>query len=394
MVYPTHPKYILSNRPFGEPMAQRTREIYKPGDIETNLVGVTSQHLARNLSQLGIPAVHARTLFRRMYKDLAAEPWADPTLPRGLAAHLRAYGRLELPTIKKALRSGYDQSVKFLLELSDGREIEAVLMPEKARLTLCLSSQVGCAQACVFCHTGRMGLTRQLSAGEIVGQLLLAQRWLADNTDWLQAVRLAPETRISNVVFMGMGEPLDNVDAVNQAVTIMTDPYGLALGLAHISVSTAGHLDGIRELYAAHPKARLALSVHSAFDSKRSRIMPINRRWPLAEVVAWLREHLGADGPPVMFQYTMIAGVNDSDEDSEALAALTVGLNAKINLIPLNDVATSRLAAPDPGRIQAFRDHLHRRGIRVMVRYSKGQDIAAACGQLVAIESKAKADLN
>jgi len=375
-------------------MAQRTREIYKPGDIETNLIGVTSQQLAHSLSQRGIAAVHARTLFRRLYKDLAVEPWTDPTLPRGLAAHLSAHGRLELPNIKKALRSGYDQSVKFLCELRDGREIEAVLMPEKARLTLCLSSQVGCAQACVFCHTGRMGLTRQLSVAEIVGQLLLAQRWVAANPEWLHDVRLSPGTRISNVVFMGMGEPLDNVEAVSQAVTIMTDPYGLALGLAHISISTAGHLEGIKQLYAAHPKARLALSVHSAFESKRSRIMPINKRWPLAAVVGWLREHLGCDGPPVMFQYTMIAGVNDSDDDAEALRALTSGLNAKINLIPLNDVATSRMSAPAPERIQAFRDHLHRAGIRVMVRYSKGQDIAAACGQLVAIEAKNKTALN
>ncbi len=371
-------------------MAQRTREIYKPGDIETNLVGVTSKHLAQTLAGLGIAGIHARTIFRRMYKDLAAEPWSDPTLPRNLADYWRSHGRMELPKIKKALRSGYDQSIKFLCELHDGSEIEAVLMPEKARLTLCLSSQVGCAQGCVFCHTGRMGLIRNLSVAEIVGQLLLAEHWLLANPDWTEAVRLPPNARISNVVFMGMGEPLDNVEAVSEAVSIMTDPYGLALGLAHISVSTAGHLDGIKQLYANHPKARLALSVHSAFDQKRSRIMPINRRWPLAEVVAWLREHLGADGPPVMFQYTMIAGVNDSHDDAQALLELTSGLNAKINLIPLNDVATSRLAAPVPERIQAFRDHLHRHGVRVMVRYSKGQDIAAACGQLVALNKKSE----
>ena len=369
-------------------MAQREQEIPSTTDLPTALVGTTRQALASHLRAAGMSDVHARTLFRRIYKDRLLEPWVDPTLPHRLVAHLEALGRVDLPKIKVARRSGYDQSVKFLCELSDGREVEAVLMPEKARLTLCLSSQVGCAQGCVFCHTGRMGLIRHLTAGEIVGQLLLAEHWLSANPDWLAAVRLPADARISNVVFMGMGEPLDNVESVTQAIEIMTDPYGLALGLAHISVSTAGHLDGIKKLYAALPKARLALSVHSVDEGKRSRIMPINRRWALAEVVDWLRARLGVDGPPVMFQYTMIAGVNDSDEDALALAELTSGLNAKINLIPLNDVATSRLSAPAPDRIQAFRDHLHRAGIRVMVRYSKGQDIAAACGQLVAIQNK------
>jgi 23S rRNA (adenine2503-C2)-methyltransferase len=189
--------------------------------------------------------------------------------------------------------------------------------------------------------------------------------------------------RVTNIVFMGMGEPLDNVDAVVDAISILTDPYGLALGLRRISVSTAGHLDGIEALLARVPGVRLALSVHSVDEAKRSKIMPINRRWPLALVLERLRRHLGPSQAPVMLQYTMIKGVNDALADAERLAELTAGLNAKINLIPLNEVGPSRLSAPPPETIQAFRDVLHARGLRVMVRYSKGQDIAAACGQLV-----------
>jgi 23S rRNA (adenine2503-C2)-methyltransferase len=331
----------------------------------------------------GHPAVHARALFRAAYKELAPEPWAEPTLPKALAAALAEELDASGPALAAAHVSGYDRSVKFLVALADGREVEAVLMPEKRRLTLCVSSQVGCAQGCVFCHTGRMGLVRHLTAGEIVGQLVLADRWLAAHPDWLEAARLPRSARLSNVVFMGMGEPLDNVDAVATALEILTDPLGPALGLARISVSTAGHLDGLDRLLDRVPKARLALSVHSADEQRRSRLMPINRRWPLTQVLARIKERQATGAAPVLLQYTLIAGVNDGIDDAYALAALTAGLAAKVNLIPLNEVEPSRLAAPAPDRIQAFRDVLHAAGLRVMVRYSKGQDIAAACGQLV-----------
>lgn len=331
----------------------------------------------------GHPSVHARAIFRNAYKRLHQEPWQGTALPRALVARLADDFQLDGPRLVDSHRSGYDASLKFLVGLGDGSEVEAVLMPEKQRLTLCLSSQVGCAQGCVFCHTGRMGLKRDLTAGEIIGQLVLANRWLAAHPEWLREVRLPAEQRVTNVVFMGMGEPLDNVDAVIEALRIMTEPYGLALGISRISVSTAGHLDGLRRLLAALPTARVALSVHSIEDGQRSRIMPINRRWPLAEVVAFLRERLGPTGQPVMFQYTMIRGVNDTLAEAARLADLCSGLDAKINLIPLNAVSASRLSAPSPETIQAFRDVLHARGLRVMVRYSKGQDIAAACGQLI-----------
>lgn len=358
-----------------------------PEFVTVNFFDLDRQALQAWCAAEGFSPVHARTLMRQAYKKLDATPWLEPSLPRPLVAAAQKAFVTTGPRLATEHVSAYDASIKFLVRLDDGTQVEAVLMPEKSRLTLCLSSQVGCAQACVFCHTGRMGLTRNLTQSEIIGQVLAVSRWLEDNAKWLAAARLPRDQTITNLVFMGMGEPLDNVDAVSGAITTMTDPWGLALGLARISVSTAGHVDGINNILDIIPKARLALSIHSAIDSTRSRLMPINRRWPLAEVVDTLRRRLGPLGTPVMFQYTLINGVNDHLEDAEALAALAAGLSVKINLIPLNEVGASRLRAPPPERIQAFRDVLHAKGLRVMVRYSKGQDIAAACGQLIVKEA-------
>lgn len=351
--------------------------------MRQDFLQMTRTGLEQYVSSKSHSPVHAKDLFRSAYKSLSPEPWKLASLPRALAAAMEESLGLAPPRIVECHISGYDSSVKFLLELAGGSQVEAVLMPESSRITLCVSSQVGCAQACVFCHTGRMGLKRNLTAGEIVGQVLVADLWIRANPAWLHGVRLDSDNRVTNIVFMGMGEPLDNVASVVQAIEILTDPYGLGLGLRHIGVSTAGHLDGLRELLDRLPKARIALSVHSVDDARRSKIMPINRRWPLADVLTFLKERQAKGTPGVLLQYTMIKGVNDSLEEAECLAELAQGLDAKINLIPLNEVGPSRLTAPTPGAIQAFRDVLHARGLRTMLRISKGQDIAAACGQLV-----------
>ncbi len=348
-----------------------------------DLLNMTRAGLADYCLSQAHPAVHANQLFRHTYKRMSDSPWHGGFIPQRLAEAMKQSFEIKLPVISEQHKSAYDQSVKFLLSLTDGGKVESVLMPEKKRLTLCISSQVGCAQGCVFCHTGRMGLLRNLSAGEIVSQVYLANAWIAEHPGWLETVQLPAKSRVSNIVFMGMGEPLDNVDGVVSAIKILIDPFGFALGLAHISVSTAGHLDGINAIFEQLPSVRLALSVHSVDDVKRSKIMPINRRWPLITVLDRLREQqrLGAKG--ILLQYTMIRGVNDSEHDAHMLAEAIAGLDAKINLIPLNEVSASRLTCPDAVTIQSFRDVLHQKGIRVMVRYSKGQDIAAACGQLV-----------
>ena len=349
-----------------------------------NLFGTTRAAFESWLQNAGFPQLHARNLYRCLFKQLRLNPAETSSFPIGLQKRLATEWRLgPLPTALDEQHSQYDYSVKYVLQLADGNSVEAVLMPEKQRITLCLSSQVGCRQACVFCHTGRMGLLRNLEAGEIISQIVHANRWIEAHPEWLLKNRLPIGQRVSNLVFMGMGEPLDNVDAVFDAVQIATDPYGLGLGLRHISVSTAGHLEGLQSLVSRIPGVRIALSVHSTFDAKRSKIMPINKRWPLTDVVDYLRHRPGAARSPVMFQYTMIAGVNDGLDEAHRLVELAHGLNAKINLIPLNNISSSRLAAPSQGTIQAFRDILHAAKLRVMVRYSKGQDIGGACGQLI-----------
>lgn len=333
----------------------------------------------------GFPEVHAATLFRQTYKSLHPRPWEHPGLPRRLAGLAPDSFSSDAGRIQSFRVSEYDRSVKFLIAFADGTAVETVLMPEKNRVTLCLSSQAGCAQGCVFCHTGRMGLQRQLQPGEIIGQWLLAGRWLQDHPGWLQDCGLPAGSRISNLVFMGMGEPLDNVDGLSGALAILTDPLGPDLSLRRIAVSTAGHLPGLREFTSRWPGAALALSLHHPDDVQRSRLMPINRRWPLTDVLGFLRRHYAGRprGAWLLVQYTVIAGRNDGIPEAEALVELLRGIPVKVNLIPLNPVDVLRMKGPQPDRLHAFRDHIHQAGVRVMIRYSKGQDIDAACGQLV-----------
>jgi len=345
--------------------------------------GLSRAELEQDCRHFGVSGVHATDLYRSAYKEFNSKPWTRPSLPKSYSEGCERRFSHILPSIASQQVSQYDGSVKFALQLQDGSLVEAVLMPESKRLTLCISSQVGCAQGCVFCHTGRMGLIRNLDASEIVGQVWLANRWIKDNPEWLVANRLPTSQRVTNIVFMGMGEPLDNALNVAQAITIMTDPFGMNLAKRRVSVSTAGHLDGLDQLLDVHSDVRLAVSVHSAFDSERSKIMPINRKWPLDSLFQKLRSIDSLQKNGLLIQYTLIHGVNDSQAHADKLIEMTDGMNVKINIIPLNPVGPSRLRGPDVERLEAFRDHIFKSGLRVMVRYSKGQDIAAACGQLV-----------
>ena len=338
--------------------------------------------------RLQVPQQHVKTLMRSAYKALATEPGDAVGLPKRLSSYI-AENFSGLPAkVGMWQRSRYDHSVKFMIELADGAKVESVLMPEEGRLTLCLSSQVGCAQACSFCHTGRMGLKRQLTTAEIVAQLLLVNRWIDAHPEWTKTVDHPRGSRVSNIVFMGMGEPLDNVEAVAKAIQIFTDSYAFQISLRRVSVSTAGHLDGLREMLRRFPRLPIALSLHATRSHERSRLMPINRRWPIDEVLTFLQQHFSQLNEQkvrfhLMIQYTVISGVNDGLVQAQEMVALLRDLPVKINLIPLNPIAPSRFDSPDPSRLEAFRDYLHQAGFRVMVRYSKGQDIDAACGQLV-----------
>ncbi len=351
-----------------------------PNNNLVNLQNLRREDLTSTFARYEFPAAHSKTLFRNIYKKTSFAPWQNEnTFPEKLKTHLNQNYYIEPLKISSQRISGYDDSVKFLFELDDKLLIETVLMPEKSRLTLCVSSQVGCAQGCVFCHTGRMGLSRNLTASEIVGQVSSVQKWIAEHPQWPQFMQLNNHKKISNVVFMGMGEPLDNVQNVSQALFILTDPFGFNLSKKKISISTAGHLDGLKSLLQIHPDAALALSVHSPFEIERSKILPINKIFPLHTVLSFLK---AVSTTGILIQYTLISNVNDSPLHALELVKILAGMNVKINLIPLNPIEPSRLTGSGQEKIQEFRKILYDNGLRTMIRYSKGQDILGGCGQL------------
>lgn len=348
-----------------------------------NLHNLTRLELEEYLSSQDIAKIHAQKIFRNLYKNHSVLKWDNLGLPLKLTDRLTHNSTGETVESVKIIVSAYDHSVKFLFKLEDGLKIESVLMPEASRLTICLSTQVGCDQGCVFCHTGRMGLTRDLKSSEIVAQITEVNKWISENLDWLKQTRLPLDLRITNVVFMGMGEPLDNVDNLLKSISIMTDDFGLAIAPSKVSVSTAGHLPGLKKLYNNFPNVRLALSVHNGDTEKRSKILPINKKWPIDDVIAHIKVQQKKGGQPIFIQYTLIESVNDKVQDAENLVMLLKHVKAKINLIPLNPIEKLRLRSSTKERIHSFQDVLHKAGFRTLIRYSKGQDIQAACGQLV-----------
>ncbi|MDX1390562.1 MAG: 23S rRNA (adenine(2503)-C(2))-methyltransferase RlmN [Acidobacteriota bacterium] len=264
-----------------------------------------------------------------------------------------------------------DGTIKYRIDLADGGAVEAVFMTQSGRITLCLSSQVGCALDCDFCLTGKMGLVRQMSAGEIAGQVALIQddRNLAE--------------RSFNIVFMGMGEPLHNYLAVMAAFRLLTDPDGFGLSRRRITISTVGLAPAIERLAGEALRPRLAVSLNATTDVLRDRLMPINRRYPLARLLDACRTFARSSDEPFTFEYVLLRGVNDSDQDVERLAAMVRPLGAKINLIPFNAVpGLLAYDAPTEDRVTEIRDRLLESGVAVGVRWSRGLDARAACGQL------------
>ena len=278
-------------------------------------------------------------------------------------------------------RSRDAQTTKGLFRLGDGKEVEAVLMEHLGdRTTLCISSQAGCAFACAFCSTGQAGFSRNLTAGEIFDQAWFFARELA-----------AREKRITNIVFMGMGEPFHNYDAVMEAVALLNDPHGFGLGHRHITISTVGLVDKIDAFADEHIQVNLAISLHAPTDELRSRIMPVNRRFPMAELMAACERYVRKTNRKVFFEYVMLAGVNDDAAAASALAELMRGRLYHVNLIPYN--CDARRAVRAPRRTSASgssREYLDAAGVPVTVRQNMGRDIAAACGQLRA-ETQPKA---
>lgn len=361
-----------------------------------NFFGLSRQALENRIvlqgkAHVGKEKVRAIQVFEAMYKGKAASENLFEGINKDTVRHLASQCAFDLPlAVESAHASSFDGSVKFIFRaISDGALIESVLIPERGRLTQCLSTQVGCAQACRFCQTGRMGLTRNLTTAEIVGQVLLAERWRRMNANApsphdgrTETSGVASYERIHNLVFMGMGEPLDNLDALLESLQILTDNKGLNFSPNKITVSTVGLLPQLQRLLDAS-QACVALSLHSPFHAERSKVMPVNERSPMADVLETLRAHSGAYGRKFMIQYTLIRNVNDTPRHAQGLIDALAGIPVKVNLIPLNEHDGAAFRRPDLASVHAFQTALKAAGLVATVRISKGRDIQAACGQLI-----------
>jgi 23S rRNA (adenine2503-C2)-methyltransferase len=279
-----------------------------------------------------------------------------------------------LPEIDAAQMSGEDRTVKFLFRLEDGKKIETVLIPSNKRYGICLSSQVGCAMKCSFCHTGLQGLERHLQTHEIVGQFLAAKKWLTENRPL--------DSDIATIVFMGQGEPLHNFDSVRTACEIFLSQHGLCLAGDKITISTAGYLPGLERWKDEMPDVNIALSLHSLDPEKRNELIPINKKYPVEKVLEVIGLIPRSRKRFVVFEYLLAKGFNDSSADARELAMALKEKRAFVNLIPFNPFPGTKYERPDSAEVDAFKAILDEEGIACLVRFTKGDDILAACGQL------------
>jgi 23S rRNA (adenine2503-C2)-methyltransferase len=347
---------------------------------------VDSGALAAWLEARGEPAYRAAQILAGAHRpEVAAfEDLTDLPLPlRRALSDAFAFSTIQTSHV---IETDDRLTAKAIHELADGQRVESVLMrtPARrgsaARTTICISSQAGCAVGCPFCATGQAGFGRQLTAGEIVDQVLHWHRapWQALGTDWRPGAR----TGHYNIVFMGMGEPLNNRERVFGAVRLLNDPVRLGIGARHVTVSTSGVVPGMNAMIEELPQVNLAISLHAADDDLRNELVPINRKWPVAAVLAAGRRFAERTGRRVSLEYVMIDGVNDGLADAERLAALARGWRSHVNLIPLNPTPGSRWSGTPLGRVRAFADVLRAAGVTVTVRDTRGREIEAACGQL------------
>ena len=322
------------------------------------------------LAARGLERFRARQIFGWVYRRGVADLNAMTDLSRELRASLAADFTLTTPVIAARERS-VDGTEKFLLRLADGRQIESVFIPDAQRATFCISTQVGCAMACAFCLTGKMGLLRNLTAGEIAGQV----RVLA------QALDLRGKT--FNIVLMGMGEPLHNYDETMKALRILADEHGMSLPPRRVTLSTVGLLPALERLANEPIMPNLAISLHAPTDLQRGELVPINRKYGIAEIIDACKRFPLRKRSRITFEYVLLAGVNDKPEDARKLARLLGGVKSKVNLIPLNPAAGIPFERPSDRAIERFAQILAERGVTVSVRKSRGRDIRAACGQLI-----------
>jgi len=356
-----------------------------------NLIGLPRDSLRAALTEIGVPERQAgmRTtqLWQWIYSRGAKSFDEMTNLAKGFRADLDAAFDLCRPEIVSRQVS-VDGTRKYLLRIAGGHEVEAVYIPEEDRGTLCVSSQVGCTLTCSFCHTGTQKLVRNLSAGEVVGQILVARD---DLGEWPEAGKRPPEGRLlSNIVLMGMGEPLYNTENVRDAMRIAMDGEGLSLSRRRITLSTSGVVPEIPR-WGAEAGTLLAISFHATTDEVRDTLVPINKKWPIAELLAACREYPKlSNAERITFEYVMLKGVNDADADAKRLVRLIAGIPAKINLIPFNPWPGASYERSAWERIEAFAEIVNRAGYAAPVRTPRGEDILAACGQLKSATERAR----
>ena len=351
-----------------------------------DLLGKSPEELRSFVQSLGEPAYRGGQIYHAIYAERRFDLAAMSNLPAALRKRLDRESIIALPKIRRRYESS-DGAVRYVLELADNKDagtlrsgksatIETVFMPDENRQTICISTQAGCAVDCHFCLTATLGLIRNLTAGEIVGQVLVT---LDDHR-----ANLKPQT---NVVLMGQGEPLLNYDAVLAALRILLDPNGMAITPKHTTLSTSGIVPGIEKL--AHEKVRpkLAISLNASSNEQRDAIMPINRKYPIEKLLEACARYPLRPWEHLTFEYVLLGGFNDATEDARRLVKLLANLRAKVNLIPWNP-GDLPYEQPNPERIEAFRQVLNDKSIPAFVRYSRGQDVMAACGQLAVLESR------
>jgi 23S rRNA (adenine2503-C2)-methyltransferase len=341
------------------------------------LLDLTKEELATLLIEWGEPRYRADQIWRWLYRRFASVPEEMSDLPNLLRARLSTAARLDPLIPVAALDSSDGQTRKTLFSLKDGLQVEAVLMRYEKRRTLCISTQAGCAVGCPFCATGQGGFERNLSAGEILAQVLFYARVLAEE-----------EERVTNVVFMGMGEPLANYAATWAAIRRLNDPAGFGLGARAMTLSTVGLVPAIQRMSQEPEQVGLAVSLHAATDELRDELVPVNRRYPLAQLMKACRDYVTATRRRISFEYALMDGVNDSDEQAHQLADLVKGFQAHVNLIPLNPTSDSPFRGSPQAQVRTFQAVLEARSVPTTVRMRRGIDIQAGCGQLRARHTK------
>jgi 23S rRNA (adenine2503-C2)-methyltransferase len=341
--------------------------------MATNLLGLDAQGMERFFAGLGEKPFRARQVLKWIHRRGAADFASMSDLAKELRAKLCAAAAIEPPAVVGDSTSA-DGTRKWLIKVDGANAVEAVFIPEEGRGTLCVSSQAGCTLDCAFCSTGKQGFNRNLGAAEIIGQLWLANAALGVHAGGARAV--------SNVVFMGMGEPMMNLDAVIPAARLMIDDNGYGLSRRRVTVSTSGVVPGMDRLAAECPVA-LAVSLHAPDDALRDRLVPINRKYPIRELLAACNRYLErAPRDFITFEYVMLDGVNDADAQAKALLGIAARVRCKFNLIPFNPFPASGFRRSSPERIRRFAEVLQRAGLTVTTRKTRGEGIDAACGQL------------